>query len=301
MPELYEVASIATVLRDGRLVDSVPLPRTPEQQLVRLMVGRELGDYYGKRTIARGEVVLEVEGLTSNDGRLKPTSLTLHRGEILGIAGLVGSGKGELAQALGGAIPSRGRVRVAGREVSVRDPRAALAGGIGFVPDDRKRAALLPTRSVAENFSIAWSDLSRGGLLDVRGERRRVRDAIGRYGVVTASSQQLITTLSGGNQQKVVLGRVFACNPDVLVLGEPTRGIDVGAKAEVYRLMQEATAAGAGVIVVSSELPELLGIADRILVFFGGEVRAEFDADGLDEEAIAHVAVSGSPLEQQAA
>ncbi len=301
MPELYEVASIATVLRDGRLVDSVPLPRTPEQQLVRLMVGRELGDYYGKRKIARGEVVLEVEGLASNDGRLKPTSLTLHRGEILGIAGLVGSGKGELAQALGGAIPSRGRVRVAGREVSVRDPRAALAGGIGFVPDDRKRAALLPTRSVAENFSIAWGDLSRGGLVDVRGERRRVREAIGRYGVVTASSQQLITTLSGGNQQKVVLGRVFACNPDVLVLGEPTRGIDVGAKAEVYRLMQEATAAGAGAIVVSSELPELLGIADRILVFFGGEVRAEFDADGLDEEAIAHVAVSGSPLEQQAA
>jgi len=301
MPELYEVASIATVLRDGRLVDSVPLPRTPEQQLVRLMVGRELGDYYGKRRIARGEVVLEVDGLASHDGRLKPTSLTLHRGEILGIAGLVGSGKGELAQALGGAIPSRGRVRVAGREVSVRDPRAALAGGIGFVPDDRKRAALLPTRSVAENFSIAWGDLSRAGLVDVRAERRRVREAIGRYGVVTASSQQLITTLSGGNQQKVVLGRVFACNPDVLVLGEPTRGIDVGAKAEVYRLMQEATAAGAGAIVVSSELPELLGIADRILVFFGGEVRAEFDADGLDEEAIAHVAVSGSPLEQQAA
>ncbi|MDW5596322.1 sugar ABC transporter ATP-binding protein [Conexibacter stalactiti] len=301
MPELYEVASIATVLRDGKRVDSVPLPQTPEQQLVRLMVGRELGDYYGKREIARGEVVLELENLASNDGKLKPTSLRLRRGEILGIAGLVGSGKAELAHALGGAIPSSGSVRVAGREVSLRDPRAALAGGIGFVPDDRKRAALLPTRSVAENFSIAWGDLSRGGLLDVRAERRRVREAIDRYGVVTASSQHLITTLSGGNQQKVVLGRVFALGPDVLVLGEPTRGIDVGAKAEVYRLMQEATEAGAGVLVVSSELPELLGIADRILVFFGGEVRAEFDANGLEEEAIAHVAVSGQPLEQQAA
>ncbi|HST41504.1 MAG TPA: sugar ABC transporter ATP-binding protein [Conexibacter sp.] len=301
MPELYEVASVATVLRDGKLVDSVPLPRTPEQQLVRLMVGRELGDYYGKREIARGEVVLELDGLASNDGKLKPTSLQLRRGEILGIAGLVGSGKAELAQALGGAIPSSGSVRVAGREVSLRDPRAALAGGIGFVPDDRKRAALLPTRSVAENFSIAWGDLSRGGLLDVRTERRRVREAIDRYGVVTASSQHLITTLSGGNQQKVVLGRVFALSPDVLVLGEPTRGIDVGAKAEVYRLMQEATEAGAGVLVVSSELPELLGIADRILVFFGGEVRAEFAANGLEEEAIAHVAVSGQPLEQHAA
>jgi ABC-type sugar transport system ATPase subunit len=300
MPELYEVASIATVLRDGKLVDSVPLPQTPERDLVRLMVGRELGDYYGKRAIDRGEVVLELDGVATPDGKLKPTSLKLRRGEILGVAGLVGSGKAELAQALGGAIASTGTVRVAGRAVSVRDPRAALAGGIGFVPDDRKRQALLPTRSVAENFSIAWGDLSRGGVLDVRTERRRVRDAIDRYGVVTASSQNLITTLSGGNQQKVVLGRIFALGPDVLVLGEPTRGIDVGAKAEVYRLMQEATAAGAGVLVVSSELPELLGIADRILVFFGGEVRAEFDAQGLDEEVIAHVAVSGSPLEQAA-
>jgi ABC-type sugar transport system ATPase subunit len=297
MPELYAVASVATVLRDGRLVDTAPLPQTPERDLVRLMVGRELGDYYGKRRIDAGEVVLEVENLATADGKLKPTSFQLRRGEILGVAGLVGSGKGELAQALGGAIPSDGTVRVAGREVSVRDPRAALAGGIGFVPDDRKRAALLPTRSVAENFSIAWGDLSRGGVLDVRAERRRVRDAIDRYGVVTASSQHLITTLSGGNQQKVVLGRVFALGLDVLVLGEPTRGIDVGAKAEVYRLMQEATAAGAGVLVVSSELPELLGIADRILVFFGGEVRAELDAEGLEEEAIAHVAVSGAALE----
>jgi ABC-type sugar transport system ATPase subunit len=300
MPELYEVASIATVLRDGKLVDTVPLPQTPERELVRKMVGRELGDYYGKRKIDQGEVVLEIEGLGTPDGKLKPTSLKLRRGEILGVAGLVGSGKAELAQALGGAIASSGKVRVAGREVSVRDPRAALSGGIGFVPDDRKRQALLPTRSVAENFSIAWGDLSRGGVLDVRTERRRVRDAIGRYGVVTASSQHLITTLSGGNQQKVVLGRIFALGPDVLVLGEPTRGIDVGAKAEVYRLMQEATAAGAGVLVVSSELPELLGIADRILVFFGGEVRGEFDAEGLEEEVIAQVAVSGAQLEQAA-
>ncbi|HEY4277990.1 MAG TPA: sugar ABC transporter ATP-binding protein [Conexibacter sp.] len=301
MPELYEVSSIATVLRDGHLVGSVPLPQTPERELVRLMVGRELGDYYGKRKIDRGEVVLELDGVCTADGKLKPTSFQLRRGEILGVAGLVGSGKGELAQALGGAIQSSGRVRVNGRVVSLRDPRTTLAGGIGFVPDDRKRAALLPTRSVAENFSLAWGDLSRGGILDVRAERRRVREAIRRYGVVTASPQHLITTLSGGNQQKVVLGRVFALGLDVLVLGEPTRGIDVGAKAQVYRLMQEAAEAGAGVLVVSSELPELLGIADRILVFFGGEVRGEFDAEGLEEETVAHVAVAGTPLEQQAA
>jgi ABC-type sugar transport system ATPase subunit len=300
MPELYAVASVATVLRDGRLVDTVPLPQTPERELVRLMVGRELGDYYGKRRLQQGEVVLDVAGLQTPDGKLKPTGFQLRRGEILGVAGLVGSGKGELAQALGGAIAATGTVKVAGREIALRGPRAALAGGIGFVPDDRKRAALLPTRSVAENFTIAWGDLSRAGVVDARAERRRVREAIERYGVVTASPQAQITTLSGGNQQKVVLGRVFALGLDVLVLGEPTRGIDVGAKAEVYRLMQEAAAAGAGVLVVSSELPELLGIADRILVFFGGEVRAELDADGLEEETIAHVAVSGSRVEQAA-
>jgi ABC-type sugar transport system ATPase subunit len=195
MAELYSCASIATVLRDGRLVDSVPLPATPEPELVRLMVGRELGDYFGKRRIAKGEVVLELDRLASADGRLKPTSLRLHRGEILGIAGLVGSGKAELGQALGGAIPSTGTVKVAGRVVSTADPRAALAGGIGFVPDDRKRAALLPTRSVAENFSIAWGrDIARAGVIDVRDERRRVREAIDRYGVVIRCCGEAVTT-----------------------------------------------------------------------------------------------------------
>ena len=299
--ELYGAASTATVLRDGRLVANVPLPSTPERELVRLMVGRELGDYYRKRTIEPGETVLEVEGLRSRDGRLKPTTLSVRRGEIVGVAGLVGSGKAELGLALAGAIPSEGSVRVLGRPADLSQPRSALASGIGFVPDDRKRAALLPTRSVAENFSVAWtSRLTRAGVLDTRAERRRVRAAIERYDVATASPQSRITALSGGNQQKVVLGRVFARDLDVLVLSEPTRGIDVGARSEIYRLMQEHAEQGAAIILISSELPELLGIADRILVFFRGEVRGEFAAAGLDEEEVAHVAVSGVPLEPAA-
>jgi ABC-type sugar transport system ATPase subunit len=296
--ELYGAASTATVLRDGRVVADVPLTSTPESELVRLMVGRELGDYYGKRRIEPGETVMQVEGLRSRDGRLKATTLSARRGEIIGVAGLVGSGKAELGLALGGAIPSYGSVRILGRPADISQPRTALASGIGFVPDDRKRAGLLPTRSVAENFSVAWMpELTRAGLLDTRLERRRVREAIGRYNVVTPSPRSRITTLSGGNQQKVVVGRVFARAVEVLVLSEPTRGIDVGSKSEIYRLMQERAENGAAIIVISSDLAELLGIADRIVVFFRGELRAEFAAAGLNEEELAHVAVSGAPLE----
>jgi ABC-type sugar transport system ATPase subunit len=296
--ELYEAASTATVLRDGRVVAHVSLPSTPESELVRLMVGRELGDYYGKRRTRPGDTVMEVEGLRSRDGRLKPATLSARRGEIIGVAGLVGSGKAELGLALGGAIPNDGSVRILGRPADISHPRAALASGIGFVPDDRNRAGLLPTRSVAENFSVAWmSELTRAGLLDTRSERRRVREAIERYNVVAPSPRSRITTLSGGNQQKVVLGRVFARDVHVLVLSEPTRGIDVGSKSEVYGLMRERAERGAAIIVISSDLAELLGIADRILVFFRGELRAELAAAGLKEETLAHVALSGAPLE----
>ena len=299
MPELYRAASVATVLRDGRRVGGdVPLPATPERELVRLMVGRELGDFYRKRAIAPGATVLEVDGLSTPDGRLRPTSFAVRRGEILGVAGLVGSGKAEIGLALAGAIPSVGRVRVGGRDADLSQPRRALACGIGFVPDDRQGAALLPTRSVAENLSVAWAgQITRAGLLDPRAERRRVNAAIDRYNIVTASPQRRITTLSGGNQQKVVLGRVFARDLDVLVLSEPTRGIDVAAKREVYRLLQERAEEGAAIVVISSELPELIGIADRLMVLFGGAVAGTFAGDGIDEEAVAHVAVSGAPRE----
>jgi ABC-type sugar transport system ATPase subunit len=150
---------------------------------------------------------------------------------------------------------------------------------------------------VSENFSIAWNGhLSNRGMLDTRAERKMVRDAITRYGVITASAANRITTLSGGNQQKVVLGRMFALGVEVLVLSEPTRGIDVGAKSEIYRLMQEAAAQGAAIVLISSELPELLGIADRVVVFYRGEVRAEFSGRGMQEEELAHVAVTGARI-----
>jgi ABC-type sugar transport system ATPase subunit len=282
------------VLRDGKLVGTAPLPETTEKKLVSMMVGRELDDYYNKRQIEPGECVLELDALASEDGVLRETSLKVNRGEIVGVAGLVGSGKAELGLVLGGAVRSHGRVKVAGEEVKLTDPRRAITGGIGFVPDDRKRSALLPVRSVAENFSLPWlSKFSRTGVLNLRDEKRAVGNAIDRYGVVTASAASTITTLSGGNQQKVVLGRTFELDVEVLVLSEPTRGVDVGAKSEIYDLLQSAAEAGAGIVLISSELPELLGLADRIVVFFGGEIKGEFSREEMEEEAVAHVAVTG--------
>ncbi|MGW4797374.1 sugar ABC transporter ATP-binding protein [Nonomuraea sp. NPDC004297] len=296
MPELYACATTATVLRDGSLVATVPLPGTPEPELVRLMVGRELGDYYGEREVELGEVVLEARELATDDGALRPTSLTVRRGEIVGVAGLVGSGKAELGLALAGAVAAQGSVQVNGEQVGLSSPRKALASGIAFVPDDRKRSALLPVRSVAENFAVSWlGGLSRFGLLRVRDERRQVDRAIRTYGVVTSSAANRISHLSGGNQQKVVLGRVFDLGCDVYVLSEPTRGVDVGAKSDIYRLLHGIVEQGAAVILISSELPELLGMCDRIVVFFEGEIRGEFAGEEMEETRIAEVAVSGGP------
>lgn len=300
MPEIYAVSSIATVLRDGRLVATVPLPQTGEADLVRLMVGREIKDFYGKRSIAAGETVLRVTDLAAPEALLKPTCLSVRRGEIVGIAGLVGSGKAEFAMALGGAIPATGRVEVDGRPVRPGDPRHCIDAGIGYVPDDRKAAALLLVRSVQENFSLAWFDrLCRRGILNTRREKAEVGTAMHTYRVAASSAAVQISTLSGGNQQKVILGRTFVRKPKVLVLNEPTRGIDVGAKSEIYRMLQDAAEAGAAVLVVSSELPELLGICDRIAVFFEGRIEGEFDRGNASEEAIAAIAVAGAHNHQQ--
>jgi ABC-type sugar transport system ATPase subunit len=300
MAEVYRSATVATVLRDGKLVKTAPLARTPEADLVRLMVGRDLLDYYGTRTSDIGEPVMTVTGLRSHDGSLRPTSFELRRGEILGVAGLVGSGKAEFGLCLAGAMPASGQVRVNGTPVSLRSPRTALAGSVALVPDDRRRQAILPGRSVADNFTVSWlRDLSVAGLLRTAVARRRVAEAIARYGVVTASDATHINMLSGGNQQKVVLGRNFARGCDVYVLSEPTRGIDVGSKSQVYALLHEMVALGASVILISSELPELLGMSDRILVFYQGAVHAEFDSAGLDEATVNHVAVTGAVYQEE--
>jgi ribose transport system ATP-binding protein len=299
--EVYSCASRVTVLRDGRLIGTVPVAATSEARLVQMMVGREIEDLFNKRQIERGESVLEVRNLTTEDGAVLDASFELRSGEILGVAGLVGCGKNELALALGGAVPSTGEVRVRGRIVALRSPRTAIRAGISLVPDDRKRNAILPTRSDQHNLSAAWMQLlSHFGVLNPARERRLAAGAVTRFGVKTASLSTRIVNLSGGNQQKVVLARWLALAPEVVVLNEPTRGIDVGAKSEVYALIQQMAEGGAGILMISSELPELLGLADRIIVMFRHQVCAEFDAGDVTEEEIAHAALGGEASLEEA-
>jgi ABC-type sugar transport system ATPase subunit len=294
--EIFRCATKATVLRDGELVDTLALDGVTESQLVSKMVGRDMEDLYGKRSIPRGEVLLSVRRLSAEDKSVQDANLDLHAGEILGVAGLVGSGKIQLGQAIFGAIPYTGEVLVEGRRVKPGDPRHGMAAGIGYVPDDRKKEALLLTRSVRANLSLPWlstGHFTRFGVLDVKSEKNLANDSVSRFAVRTPSTEFPIVQLSGGNQQKVVLARWFALKPKVVVLAEPTRGIDVGAKSEVYRFMQDLAEQGAGILMISSEMPELLGVADRILVMYQGRLCGEFDPREVGEEEIAHVACIG--------
>lgn len=295
MRELYAAAKKATVLRDGKLIGEVPLPQTGERELVRMMVGRAIEDLYAKRPIDQGEVVLQVDGLSTLDATVQDASFEVRAGEIVGVAGLVGCGKTELGLALAGAVPFVGRLSLRGTPLHVPSPRAAIRAGVGYVPEDRKRSAIFPTRSVRQNLSYPWLNaLTRFGVVNVRRERRLAGGTAKRFTVRTRSLESNIAELSGGNQQKVVLGRTFALAPDVAVLSEPTRGIDVGAKSDVYRFIQELAAEGKAVVMISSELPELLGVADRILVMHRGRISGSFSAAEATEEALAHAAMAES-------
>jgi ABC-type sugar transport system ATPase subunit len=296
--ELYWCATRATVLRDGKLVATVALSETSEQRLVGLMVGREITDLFNKRVIPKGPAALTVAGLSTLDDAVQGASFEVREGEIVGIAGLIGCGKTELGLALAGAVPSSGDVRVRGKLLRLRSPRESIRREIGFVPEDRKRSAIFPTRNVVNNLSVGWlKRITRLGLVSLREERQMARLTVRRMSVRTPSLGSRIVNLSGGNQQKVVLGRSFALAPLVIVLSEPTRGIDVGAKSEIYGFIQDMAEEGAAILMISSELPELLGLADRILVMFRGRIAGEFDASQADEEGIAHLALGGEAAE----
>lgn len=294
--EVFQCASRATVLRDGQLVATFDLAGVTESDLVTKMVGRTMEDLYGKRPIPRGKVALSVHNLSTANGIVRNANLEVHEGEILGIAGLVGSGKIELGMAIYGAIPSSGEVLIGGRPLKRNDPRRGMAAGIGYVPDDRKKDALLLTRAIRPNLSLPWMSsgkLGRFGVLDVRAEKDMARDSCRDFAIRTPSAECPVVQLSGGNQQKVVLARWFALKPKVVILAEPTRGIDVGAKSEIYGFMQDMAEQGTAIIMISSEMPELLGVADRILVMYQGQLCGEFDPKDSSEEEIAHVVCIG--------
>jgi len=299
--EVFRLADRVTVLRDGRHVATRPASDLTRDELVRLMVGRMLADRDLREGAPQpGPVVLEARGLGRGDA-VRDVSLELRAGEVLGVAGLVGAGRTELARLLFGADrPDRGEVLLDGRPLRLRSPRAAMRAGIAYVPEDRKALGLVLEHPVGQN--IVLSTLRRHTRLGVlrRGSLRRTeREWIERLRIRTPSPRQVAEALSGGNQQKVVLAKALALRPRVLILDEPTRGVDVGAKAELHRLIREAARDGMAVMMISSELPEVLGVSDRILVLHQGRVAGELPAEGATEEEV--VALAFGPREAQAA
>ncbi|MEU8689686.1 sugar ABC transporter ATP-binding protein [Streptomyces sp. NPDC048665] len=292
---LEEIAALGdrvTVIRDGRSVGEVPAA-TPEEELVRLMVGRSIEQQYPRQRAERGAALLSVEGLT-RDGVFHDVGFEVHAGEVVGIAGLVGAGRTEVVRAVFGADPyDGGVVRVSGDRLRRHDVNAAMAAGIGLVPEDRKGQGLVLDASVEENLGlVTMRAASRGGFVDRKGQHDAARRIAEQLGVRMAGLGQQVRTLSGGNQQKVVIGKWLLADTKVLILDEPTRGIDVGAKVEIYQLINELTAAGAAVLMISSDLPEVLGMSDRVLVMAQGRIAGELSAADATQDAVMALAVS---------
>ena len=292
MREIFAIGDRVTVMRDGRTVGTRTVSQTDQGELIRLMVGRRIDEQIAKREVQIGETVLEVDGL-SREKVLAPLSLSVGAGEILGVAGLMGSGRTELARAIFGADPiDAGTVRVSGTTLPASDPAASIAAGLGFLTEDRKQQGLVLLMSVAENITLtSLDDISRYGLLDLAEERARAQELVGKLRIRAASLDQEAINLSGGNQQKVVLARWLAAGCRALIFDEPTRGIDVGAKAEIYELIGELVERGVAVVLISSEMPELLGLADRIAVMNEGQLQGVLSRSEASQERIMELAL----------
>ncbi len=298
LDEIFQIADAVTVLKDGQVMATVPIDQVTRAQLIQLMVGRPLEEAYPRAKGQRGEPRLMVEGLSTQAeaGRsVRNVSFTLHSGEILGVAGMVGSGRTELACAIFGADPlTAGRITVDGKPLYGHDPNRAIRAGVTLVPEDRKSQGLFLGLSIRHNVTLPILDrLARFGILRRQLERQTVDEVQRRLAIAMRSPDQLVQYLSGGNQQKVVLGRWLETEPHIIILDEPTRGIDVGAKFEIYQLMRRLTEQGVAILMISSELPEILGISDRILVMHNGECVGELNAAEATEEKIIELATTG--------
>jgi ABC-type sugar transport system ATPase subunit len=285
--EVMEISDRVTVLRDGRLVGSRPITELDPAEIVRMMVGREVTDLFPKRTVPIGEVVFEVRGY-SRAGVFQDVSFQVRSGEILGLAGLVGAGRTEVARAIFGLdAHDSGELLLDGRPVRIRGPRDAVKARVGYVPEDRKQDGLVLGLTVRDNTVMSiLSELARMGVITRQLETPTVLSMIERFRLRPPDPDRTVATLSGGNQQKVVMGRWTAATPRVLFLDEPTRGVDVGAKAEIHGLMGELAAQGVAIVMISSELVEVLSASDRILVLHQGRVTGELSREEATEERI---------------
>lgn len=302
LDEIFRITDRITVLRDGKVIATHKRNELSRDRLVSLMVGRDIKDMYPKQTYAAEEVVLEVRNLYVDHPFLvgekivKDVSFKIRRGEILGISGLMGSGRSELVTAVFGALPadSSGEVYIEGRRVSIKSPYEAIRHGIGLVTEDRKLFGLVLSMSVGANLTLANLDrLSRFQIIEKWREALTIANYISELKIKTYSADISVSYLSGGNQQKVVIGKWLATNPKVLLLDEPTRGVDVGAKVEIYQLMNDLSKRGVAIVMVSSDMPEVLSLSDRILVMHRGRVSKELPRSQATQELIMHYATGG--------
>ena len=279
LEELPVIADRVTVLRDGRTIDTQLMSAVNRQQLIQLMVGRELSAVFPKKEVALGEVVLELRHLGCSTLGVHDVNLLVRAGEIVGLAGLVGAGRTELAGTIFGLTPAdEGEILLRGRAVLINSPAQAIASGIAYVPEDRRKHGVILAMAVGPNITLAALDrLSPYGSLDFRREKEIAVDYTRRFGIKTPSIFAPVANLSGGNQQKVALSRWLVTKPSVLILDEPTQGIDVGAKAEIHALMTELAAQGTAILMISSELPEILGMSDRAAVMHDGTICASLN------------------------
>lgn len=302
LKEIFAVADSVTVLKDGKLVDTKPIEEVTRDDVVRMMIGRQLADYYPPKDTATDEVVLRVQNLNWSDS-LHDVNLEVRRGEIVGVAGLEGQGQRELVRVIVGAVRrDSGEIYRDGQPIRIESPFDALRARIGFIPDDRKAEGLVLVRPANENIALAsLRERLRSFLfVDERRERSFVSKLIEALDIKLAGRSQVVMNLSGGNQQKVVVAKWLGTEPEVLIVSEPTRGIDVGSKSEIHHIMRDLAREGVGILMVSSEMPEILGMSDRIVVMSGGRIVAEMPYEAATEAAIMAAATTDVLVEESA-
>jgi rhamnose transport system ATP-binding protein len=291
--ELFALADRVTVLRDGESLGTFPMAEMTNERLIRLMVGRDLSATFPAAKSPAGDYIVELENVSCRARGLRNISFKLRSGEVLGLAGLVGAGRTELAETLFGLSPAdRGMFRINGREVSINSPQQAISLGIAYVPEDRRRHGVVMDFSIAINSTLAsLYRVSRAGFLDGKREQEIADEYYRRFRVKAPSLETPVKNLSGGNQQKVALARWLMTQPRVLILDEPTQGIDIGAKSEIYALVRELAAEGLAILLISSELPEILGMSDRILVMHKGTIAGELSREQADAHKVMSLAL----------
>lgn len=294
MAELRQISDDITIMRDGCYVGTWEMKNISDDEIVKQMVGRELTNIYPPLTNEPGDVLLEVNNFTSiHDSSFKNCSFKLRKGEILGFGGLVGAQRTELMEAIFGIRHTvSGEVKLNGKTLDIKRPQDAINNGIGMITEDRRGSGILGCLSIADNVSIASLNqyLEAGIKLNKKKIEELVQDNVSKLSIKTPSSKTLIQSLSGGNQQKVIISRWLANNPDVLIMDEPTRGIDVGAKYEIYQIMIDLAKQGKGIIMISSEMPELLGVSNRVMVMCNGKITGEISGNEMTQENVMHYA-----------